>query len=209
MDCYLGMVMTFAYNWAPVGFAACNGQTTQIMQNQALYSLLGVAFGGNGSTSFNLPDLRGRTPVHFGQGTNLTPRTFAAQFGQENGTLTVANLPPHNHAIGEKTAGQTVTATAAATVNAGDVQGSLNKPQNTAYWAKGWDAADASVLSNYTTTKNVTMASDAVQVTVTPAFNASNLNVANTGGGGAFPLAQPSLALNFCICTSGLYPSRS
>ena len=204
MDCYMGMVTSFAFNFTPMGFAQCNGQTMNIAQNSALYALLGISFGGNGTTTFNLPDLRGRAPVH------ASPtHAYAQPFGQENMTLTQTQLPAHTHAVSEKTAGQTVTATAAATVNAGDAQGSVNKPNNTAYWAKGWDAGDSSILSNYTNTKNVTMAADAVTVTVTPTFNATNLNIASAGSGAAFSLAQPSLALNFCICTAGIFPTRT
>lgn len=204
MDSYMGSLMTFAFNWTPMYFAACNGQQLQVVQNQALYSLLGIAFGGNGSTLFNLPDLRGRAPVHAGPS-----HAFATPFGQDNMTLTQTQLPAHTHVVSEKVAGQTVSASTAVTVNAGDAQGTVNKPNNTAYWAKGWDAGDSSVLSNYTNTKNVTMAADAVTVTVTPTFNSGNLNVAITGTGAAFSLAQPSLALNYCICTAGIYPTRT
>lgn len=209
MDSYMASIMTFAFNWAPVDFAACNGATIGIQQNSALYALLGVQFGGNGSTNFMLPDLQGRTPTHFGTASGgSTNRAFAAKFGQENTTLTTTQLPAHTHTLQETQPGQTVTATAAATVNASDAQATLNKPNNTAYWAKGWDANDSAIVSNYTNVKNVTMASDAVQVTVTPVFKASNLAIGATGAGAAFSLAQPSLALNFCICTTGIFPSR-
>ncbi|OGU16434.1 MAG: hypothetical protein A2076_03380 [Geobacteraceae bacterium GWC2_53_11] len=209
MDSYMASIMTFAFNWTPMYFAQCNGATLQIQQNSALYALIGVVFGGNGSTNFMLPNLQGRTPVHYGTAAGGTARAFGIPFGQDNMTLTQTQLPTHGHTLQEVQAGQTVTTTTAVTVNAGDAQGTVNKPQNTAYWAKGWDAADSSVLSNYTNTKNVTMASDAVQVTVTPTFRATNLAIGAAGAGAAFPLPQPSLALNFCICTAGIFPSRT
>ncbi len=201
MECYLGMVTTFAFNFTPMYFAACNGQLLQIQQNTALYSLLGTAFGGNGTTNFNLPNLQGRTPVHAGP-----THGFAQPFGQDSMTLNAANLPGHTHVASEKTVGQTVTATAAATVNASSAQGAAPNPAGN-YWAKVMNAGSA--LTAYSTPKNATMASDAVEVSVTPTFNAANLNIASIGNGTAFSLDQPSLALNFCICTSGLYPTRT
>lgn len=206
MDAYLASIFTFAFSFTPFGFAACNGATLSIQQNTALFALLGTNFGGNGSTNFMLPDLRGRTPVNFGQGTGLTNRNFATPFGQENLTLTQAQLPAHSHTIQETQAGQTVTATAAATVNASDLQANANKPTSN-YWAKDWNGS--AVTPGYQNSRNVTMASDAVQVTITPTFRASNLAIGAAGSGTAVSLAPPSLALNFCICTSGLFPSRT
>lgn len=207
MDSYLGSIMTFAFNWTPMYFAACNGQNMQIVQNQALYALLGISFGGNGSTNFNLPDLRGRAPVHFGLGTGGTNRQFALPFGQDNETLAAANMPLHTHTIGEKVAGQTVAATAAATVNASDGFGTALKPTSN-YWAKV-ASTPTTAIPGYLNSHNVTMASDAVQVTVTPTFSAANLAIGNAGNGTAFSLAQPSLPLNFCICTAGIFPTRT
>ena len=209
MDGYLGTIMMCGFNFSPMNWAFCNGATLQITQNQALFALLGAQFGGNGTTTFCLPDLQGRTPVHFGIASpgGATNRLMAQKFGKETETLTQTQLPTHSHTVQEAQAGKTVTATAAATVNASDTQAGGNKPTGN-YWAKGWDAADSSVVSCYNSSKNVTMASDAVQVTVTPTFRASNLAVVPTGNGAAFSLAQPSIALNFVICTSGLFPTR-
>lgn len=207
MDCYLGMVTTFAFNWSPMGFAMCNGQTLNIAQNSALYALLGTNFGGNGVQTFGVPDLRGRAPVHYGQGAGLTNRPFAQAYGQENGALAISNLPPHTHAISEKTPGQTVTATTAVTVNASDGFGTALKPTSN-YWAKV-ASTPTTAIPGYLNSHNVTMASDAVTVAVTPTFNGNNLNVAITGSGLPFALATPSLPLNFCICTAGIFPSRT
>jgi microcystin-dependent protein len=208
MDCYLGMVTTFAFNFAPVGFATCNGQILQIQQNSALYSLLGIAFGGNGAQTFGLPDLQGRAPVHCGVASGgSTNRQFAQKYGAESTALAATNLPQHTHTIGEKTAGQTVTATAATTINANDGFGTALKPTSN-YWAKV-ASTPTTAIPGYLNSHNVTMASDAVTVTVTPTFNAGNLAIGNTGNGAAFALATPALPLNFCICTSGLYPTRS
>lgn len=96
---FLGQIMIFAGNFAPVGWAFCNGQLLSINQNTALFSLLGTTYGGNGVNTFALPDLRGRVPVHFGQGLGLSPYTQGEIAGTETVTLTQNNLPAHNHLL--------------------------------------------------------------------------------------------------------------
>jgi microcystin-dependent protein len=91
-DPYLGEVKIISFNFAPKGWAFCNGQLLSISQNQALFSLLGTTYGGNGQTTFALPDLQGRSPLHFGNGVSLGERS-----GQEAHTLTAAEMPAHSH----------------------------------------------------------------------------------------------------------------
>lgn len=99
MDPILGTIIIFAGTYAPKGWEFCNGQLLSIQQNSALFSLLGVTYGGNGTTDFALPDLRGRAPIHSGYsaGPGLTPRQPGEMSGFETVTLTTANLPPHSH----------------------------------------------------------------------------------------------------------------
>jgi microcystin-dependent protein len=94
---FLGAVEEFAGNFAPRGWALCDGRLLQINTNQALFALLGNTYGGNGQTTFALPDLRGRIPVGVGTGPGLTPIILGEQGGQENVTLATANLPAHKH----------------------------------------------------------------------------------------------------------------
>jgi microcystin-dependent protein len=203
---YIGTVTLFAFNWAPLYYAQCNGALLPINQMAALYSLLGIKFGGDGRTTFGLPDLRGRVPCGFGPGPGLTPLDFAEYFGAETVQLNTNTLPVHSHPLQEKTAGQTVTATAVATVNAyNGVDPDKNKPQG-AYWAKS--QSGTTVASSYNSTHDTTMAADAVRVTVTPTFNVSNLVIGNTGNSQPFPINPPSLALMYCVCTQGLFPTR-
>ena len=87
------------FNFAPVGYALCNGQLLPISQNTALFSLLGTTYGGNGTTTFALPDLRGRVAVHSGQGPGLSPYVLGQQSGTESVTLITSQLPAHNHTL--------------------------------------------------------------------------------------------------------------
>jgi microcystin-dependent protein len=96
---FIGEISMFAGNFAPRGWAFCDGQLLQISENSALFSLLGTYYGGDGRTTFGLPDLRGRVAIHAGQGPGLTNRAQGSKGGTESVTLTVANLPSHNHMI--------------------------------------------------------------------------------------------------------------
>lgn len=89
---FLSEIRLFSFNFAPQGWALCNGQLLPINQNQALFSLLGTTYGGNGQTNFALPDLRGRTPIHAGAGHTLGERA-----GEQAHTVSIAELPQHVH----------------------------------------------------------------------------------------------------------------
>ncbi|OLE54873.1 MAG: phage tail protein [Acidobacteria bacterium 13_1_20CM_3_53_8] len=101
---YLGMIIIVPYNFAPRGWAFCAGQILPIAQNTALFSLLGTTFGGNGQTTFALPDLRGRYPIGVGQGPGLSNYDLGQVAGKENVTLTVNNLAPHLHTFAQPSA---------------------------------------------------------------------------------------------------------
>ena len=98
----------FAGNFAPRGWAFCDGQLLAVSQNDALFSLLGTIYGGDGRTTFGLPDLRGRIPIHAGTGPGLSPRRLGAKAGEEKVTLTVNQLPSHSHHLQVNTAAANV-----------------------------------------------------------------------------------------------------
>jgi microcystin-dependent protein len=98
-DSYIGTIVLFAGNFAPRGYALCQGQILAIASNAALFSILGTTFGGNGQTTFALPDLRGRGPVGAGPGPGLSPITLGQQAGSQSVTLLTSNLPAHNHPV--------------------------------------------------------------------------------------------------------------
>ena len=107
---YIGEIMLWAGNFEPRGWAFCNGQLLAISQNQALYMILGTTYGGNGVTTFALPDLRGRVPIHVGQGAGLSSRALGEKGGAESSFLTVSQLPSHVHtARGSSAAGTSAT----------------------------------------------------------------------------------------------------
>jgi microcystin-dependent protein len=112
---FVGEIRMFAGNFAPRGWAFCDGQLLAVSQNDALFSLLGTIYGGDGRTTFGLPDLRGRIPVHAGQGPGLSERRLGAKGGEEKVTLTVQQLPAHTHSV------QGTNDTADATTPAGNV----------------------------------------------------------------------------------------
>ncbi|MEM7220636.1 MAG: tail fiber protein [Pseudomonadota bacterium] len=100
MDPYLGEIQIFAGNFAPRGWAFCDGQLLSISQYEALYSLLGTMYGGDGRSTFALPDLRGRAPRGMGTGPGLSPVTQGERAGAETHTLTAAQMPGHSHGLG-------------------------------------------------------------------------------------------------------------
>jgi microcystin-dependent protein len=135
MDQYVGEIRVFSCNYAPEGWAICAGQILPISQNTALFSLLGIQYGGDGKLTFALPNLMGMVPIHQGQGPGLSDRTIGETGGVENVTLNQQQVPAHTHP---------------AQCNAG--AGNKGNPAG-AYWA-----ADAGAAYEYGATPNTTMA---------------------------------------------------
>ncbi len=138
---YIGEIRMFAGDYAPRGWAKCEGQLLAISQYNALFSILGTRYGGDGRTTLALPDLRGRVAIGSGSGPGLTPRSLSQRSGSETNMLTVANLPAHNHSI------NAVTADGNTSVPGG------NLPAGTKLLDKEYSDATA------TTTMNATMVS--------------------------------------------------
>jgi microcystin-dependent protein len=178
---FIGQIMMFGGNFAPKGWATCDGQLLSIAQNTALFSILGTTYGGDGQTTFGLPDLRGRVPVHQGQGPGLSPYTLGEVTGVENVTLIQTQIPAHTHV-------------AASAVN---VAASSLAPTDT--------PAD-SVLTGggginiYTPTPDGSTKMNAGMVTTT---------VQPSGGSQPHDNIQPLLCINFCIALEGIFPSRN
>jgi microcystin-dependent protein len=187
----LGSIHVFGFQFAPVNYAYCNGALLNVSQNTALFSLLGTTYGGNGVNTFGLPDLRGRVPNGQGQGPGLQIYSIGQIGGTETTTLTQLQMPQHTHAF-----------TGSGTLNAVQTKGSAQIPEN------------GSLLSRPT----LQSGNDIPQIYV-PAGTAGDLiplgglNVAGTigvaGGSQPFSNMQPYLTMNYCIATSGIFPSRN
>lgn len=96
---FVGQITMGGWSFAPRGWALCDGQLLSVSQNDALFSLLGTFYGGDGRTTFGLPDMRGRLPMHQGSGAGLTPRQIGQKFGSETATVSSAQLPSHTHSL--------------------------------------------------------------------------------------------------------------
>lgn len=187
IDSYMGVIAPFAGNFAPRNWMTCNGQLVAIAQNSALFALLGTTYGGNGTTTFALPNLGGRMAV----GENAQhPLGMVA--GTENVSLTSNNLPTHNHGATAEATVMLQESTAAATLSQGAAGDTLALAQG----AFGRDSVDVRIYAP--APGNVDIAAGATLQT--------QLALA----GGSFPLSiqQPYLALTQCICVQGVFPSR-
>ena len=121
MEPFIGMIVQFGGNFAPRGWALCDGQLLSINSNSALFSILGTTYGGDGRSTFGLPDLRGRVAMHAGTGPGLTPRNLGHKSGAENVTLTINQMPNHNHSINVLDGAATATSGNNAYLAEGDV----------------------------------------------------------------------------------------
>ena len=178
---FLSMIEAFGFDFAPQGWALCAGQTLSIAQNQALFALLGTTYGGDGVTNFNLPDLRGRLALGFGQGVGLSAYNLGEVGGQETHQLSAAEIPSHAH---------TLNAT-----NNGQASGT-NVPSSTVLMGSGYGIETNNPVENIygNTAPTVAMARGAVG----PA-----------GGGAPHENRMPFLTINYCIALQGFFPSRN
>ena len=211
---FLGEVCTFTYDFCPRGYLEANGQTLQINQYQALYSLLGIRFGGNGSTTFMLPDLRGRTPIGKGALAGQTANTY--QLGQSYGAvstqLTAAQLPAHTHNAALAAGSQTITASLPVSTLVGSSTGTLSALADgqTGYLAGISGKAGVPTVTftgPYTTTAPV--AGSMATLPVTVSASGGSVSVANSPTPTAtVPTVTPSVAMTICIAAEGIYPER-
>ncbi|MFC4636501.1 phage tail protein [Dokdonia ponticola] len=180
MDPFLGEIKLFAGNFAPRAWAYCDGQLLPISQYSALFSILGTTYGGDGRTTFALPDLRGRVAVHPGTGPGLSTYRLGQRGGREDITLTINELPNHTH-----------SATATTDIHVSDSAGEDDPDGN--FIGGGLDI--------FSSTSGGNKLNDAAATTVT--------TVANTGGQRPYNNLQPFLAVNYIIALQGVFPSRN
>ncbi len=213
----LGSIGLFAGDFAPRTWAFCQGQLLPISQNTALFSILGTTYGGDGRTTFALPDLRGRAAIQQGHGPGLSVYTLGGRKGQELNTMTVNNMPLHTHSVNSGVIPVSLTGltgtiggTAAAKLGVDSTQ-STDDP-NGGYPAtnpNGESTFSGSTDGNAMAPAVVDTSNLTVSVSGTAAFDPSPIQVLNNGGGQPFSNIQPTLGLNYCICLNGIFPSRS
>ena len=223
MDAYIGLIFPFASSFAPMGTAQCWGQDVPVQQNQALFSLIGTIYGGNGNPNFKLPDLRGRVMIGAGfspyLNTTLNP---AANGGTAATTLNLTNLPLHTHTATftpSSSGGSTSTINANVSIPISTAQGTSPTPTAGSNWLGGIKVSDPNTFTDWQTDgpyTNVAPGTGAALVgsatgTVTVSGIGGTVNVA-PGGGQSSPVPfsnlQPFLAVTMYIVTVGLYPRR-
>ncbi|MEZ4934531.1 MAG: tail fiber protein [Saprospiraceae bacterium] len=181
----IGEIRMFGGNFAPRSWALCQGQLLAISGNEALFSILGTTYGGDGRTTFALPDLRGRAAVHAGTGPGLPTKTLGARSGNEETTLSVLNLPSHTHA--------------------GDMTGTVALGAGAAGTTTGAGNSLAAAAA-----ANVFIAADPNAAAVLRGNPvAVNVTLANTGNNQAFTNMMPYQVVNYIIALQGIFPSRN
>ncbi|WP_039913281.1 phage tail protein [Cellvibrio mixtus] len=197
-DPFIGEIRMFAGTFAPRGWAFCNGQLLAISTNSALFSILGTVYGGNGTTTFGLPNLQSRTPVGTGTGAGLSNVVLGQIGGVENVTLTTNQMPAHNHGVALTGTGNVSVALGASSAN-----GNTPTPGPTTVPAKVPNGL-ANLNAFSTTAPDTTLLP--VNTTTSVAVN-GNTTVA--GLGTPVSVVQPYLGMNFIIALEGIYPSRN
>jgi microcystin-dependent protein len=182
MDPYLGMILMFGGNFNPRGFQLCNAQLLSISQNAALFSIIGTYYGGNGTSTFGLPDLRGRAAVQQGQGPGLSDYVLGEQVGTTTTTLLSNNVPLHNHIMNAVASIGGTASPSGAMLAEGPKRGQGPAAKSPDFYLNG-----------------------------SPNEQLSPLSIGPNVGGGSIPVSiiQPYLAITYIIAMTGVFPSRN
>lgn len=187
---YLGSICTVAFNFCPRGWAKAQGQILSIAQNTALFALLGTMYGGNGQTTFALPDLRGRSAVGTGAGPGLSDVQEGEMLGQENVTLLNSQMPAHSHSASTSVVNTSKLRASSAAGNTDSPLGAVpSKQSRTNIYNSG--AAD------------VDMGATALSSNIT-----ATTAIGIAGGSQPVPIRSPGLGLTQCIALQGIFPPR-
>ncbi len=198
MEVFIGTIQPFAFPYAPAGWTLCNGQLLAISQFSALFALVGTTYGGDGVSTFGLPNLQGRSPIGQGTGGGLSNRPIGQVGGVENITLTSNNMPMHTHAITNAlTVETTVLLAATATSPA-----SAPSATNNFLGASGGGQGAATIYSSAQGASPVALQGVAAQL-------GGSVSAAAAGGSQPFSSMNPFLAVNFSIALNGIFPSRN
>lgn len=210
LEPFVGEISYVGFNFAPNGWAQCNGQLLPISQYSALFSLLGTTYGGNGQTNFALPDLRGKVAIHQGQSPGGSTFTIGESAGFENITLTIGNMPAHTHpATATSTSASTVApgATVTSTLKAVNADPNASTPQGNslANGARGANVYSSTAPSVSMNAASIETSLSGINVTTT---TTTDVTIGAIGGSQPFSIMQPYTVVNCIIATEGVYPSR-
>lgn len=181
---FIGEVKILGFNFPPRGYLLCAGQQMSVASNTALFALIGTTYGGNGQTTFNLPDLQGRVPIGQGQGPGLPDYSMGEAAGSTTATLLTSNMPAHIHTVNSVRVGIKSNSALADSPTSTDAYPGTN---TTNVWAES-------------STANAYMASDAAIVSGTTDITGSSM---------PFSIVNPYLVINYSIATEGIFPSRN
>lgn len=216
MEYYMGQIMQVGFSFAPRGWMTCQGQILAIAQNTALFSLLGTTYGGNGQSTFGLPNAQGRAFIGVGQGPGLPLYTQGEMAGTPSVTLTTAQMPMHTHGatftpttstpiqvtpqlqatVLGRGGGASETAAPAASSTLGTVADTSSVGSTPVFYVPAGTTGTAVNLGG-------------ISATATGGLTNGNVTVAVAGGSQPFSIMQPYLAVVTCISTSGVFPSRN
>ncbi|UYY77083.1 phage tail protein [Sphingomonas sp. R1] len=210
MDPFIGQIMQVGFHYAPVNWLLCNGTVMQVTQNQALFALLGNAFGGNGSTQFALPDARGRVLIGSGNGPGLTPRQDGQSGGVEQYSLTLAQLPQHNHSASFAPSSGASFTGALTAISGLDFNHQVSAPESGAYLGTPSDADTTPTL--YVPAANTSLPG-AQQVPLAGVSGTvggiqGTVTVNNAGASQPISVLQPFVAVTTIIAAVGVWPER-
>jgi len=203
MDVFTGSIVAFGFNFAPYQWQQCNGQILVIQQNVALFSLLGTYYGGNGTSSFGLPNLQGRMAIGFGEGPGLAVYDIGETAGADTAALALSTMPLHNHSTAVTPPGGPISAT----LNAVATTGTLLDPTGALVGGAKTIGGTNFIAPGGATG---TMATQAVGITGGTTTGVPTITLAYSAGGNApFSIHQPTLAVNYSVCMYGIFPARS
>lgn len=179
MDQFVGLINAFGFNFAPSGWLTCSGQYLPIQQYTVVFALLGTYYGGNGTTTFALPNLNGSVALGMGQGSGLSNYDIGETGGQDTVTLSILNMPAHNHTLN-------------VAIKANNAGAGTDSPVN------NFPAGDGGGENYYAPASQQGTLMAPITATIYP-----------TSGSNPIDIRRPYVAMTYCIAVTGVYPSRS
>ncbi|HLO77847.1 MAG TPA: tail fiber protein [Magnetospirillum sp.] len=185
MDSFVGEIRVFSFDWAPTDWACCNGQIAYIQQYTALFAIVATRYGGDGRTTFGLPNMQGYAPIGAGTGPGLTKRSMGQVYGHEGCSLTSQTMPSHDHGVTMKGVTTNYTSLTAAPTAGNSSLGRVVRP------------------TSATTTTSI---NEFVPPPVTNLIPLADATCGVSGGSQQHENRQPFLAMNFCVSLGGIFP---